>query len=271
MVTWADLFTARQLESLATLSELVAEVRDVISKDAAAAAVLADDDRPLRDGGAGPVACAEAVSVYLAFALSKQADLGNSLCTWEPIAQCPRHLFGRQAIPMVWDFAEGNPFSDSSGAWTVFVDGIVKAFSKAFQNVSRCAVGIAQQADAATQTISRNKIVSTDPPYYDNIGYADLSDFFYVWMRRSLRSVYPSLFSTVLVPKVEELVATPYRHGSKDAAEAFFLSGMTLRFTLSQNRRIVGFLLQYITHSSKRKVVTVVFHLRDGRRSWMPH
>ncbi|NLX95048.1 MAG: DUF1156 domain-containing protein [Rhodopirellula sp.] len=227
MVTWADLFTARQLESLATLSELVVEVREVISKDASAAAVLPDDDRPLRDGGSGPVACAEAVSVYLAFALNKQADLGNNLCRWEPVAQCPRQLFGRQAIPMVWDFAEGNPLGDSSGAWTVFVDGIVKAFSKAFQNVSHCAVGIAQQADAATQTTSRNKIVSTDPPYYDNIGYADLSDFFYVWMRRTLQGVYPSLFSTVLVPKVEELVATPDRHGSKDAAEIFFMSGMT--------------------------------------------
>ena len=111
--------------------------------------------------------------------------------------------------------------------WSVFVDGIVKAFAKAFQNVSPDAVGIAQQADATTQSISRNKVVSTDPPYYDNIGYADLSDFFYVWMRRSLKHVYPSLFSTVLVPKAEELVATPSRHGSKDAAEVFFLSGMT--------------------------------------------
>ena len=166
--------------------------------------------------------------MYLAFALSKQADLGNSLCGWEPIAQCPRHLFGRQAIPMLWDYAEGNPLGESSGSWTVFVDGIVKAFSKAFESVQTSASGRSRQADAGTQDISCHRVVSTDPPYYDNIGYADLSDFFYVWLRRSLKPVFPDLFATLAVPKAEELVATPYRHGSKDAAETFFLDGMTL-------------------------------------------
>src|SRR5690606_31057261 len=113
----------------------------------------------------------------LGFALSKQADLGNSLCRWEPVAQCPRQLFGRQAIPMVWDFAEGNPLGDSSGAWTVFVEGIQKAFSKTFSWVTDHNKGFVQQGDASRQTISAGKVVSTDPPYYDNIGYADLSDF----------------------------------------------------------------------------------------------
>jgi putative DNA methylase len=128
---------------------------------------------------------------------------------------------------MIWDYAEGNPLGDSSGAWLVFVDGIVKAFSKAFEFVPSSALGRSEQADAGVQNISLDKLVSTDPPYYDNIGYADLSDFFYVWLRRSLRPVFPDLFATLAVPKAEELVATPYRHGSREKAETFFLDGMT--------------------------------------------
>jgi len=226
LTRFADLFTPRQLVALTTFSDLVQEARERVQRDALAAG-LPDDNNPLRDGGTGATAYAEAVGVYLAFALSKQADLGNSLCGWEPIAQCPRHLFGRQAIPMIWDYAEGNPLGDSSGAWLVFVDGIVKAFAKAFEFVPSSASGLSQQADAGSQVISRDKVVSTDPPYYDNIGYADLSDFFYVWLRRSLRPIFPDLFATLAVPKAEELVATPYRHGSKEKAETFFLDGMT--------------------------------------------
>jgi putative DNA methylase len=128
---------------------------------------------------------------------------------------------------MLWDYAEGNPLGDSSGAWLVFVDGIVKAFSKAFEFVASSASGLSRQADAGTQSLSRDKLVSTDPPYYDNIGYADLSDFFYVWLRRSLRPVFPDLFATLAVPKVEDLVATPDRHGGSEQAETFFLDGMT--------------------------------------------
>ena len=226
MTLWSDLFTPRQLAMLSTFSGLVDEARERIKRDAVVAGVL-DDEKPLSRGGSGAMAYAEAVSVYLGFAVSKQADLGNSLCRWEPIAQCPRQLFGRQAIPMVWDYAEGNPLGNSSGGWTVFVDGIVNAFAKAFERVTASALGHARQADAGTQSISRDKVVSTDPPYYDNIGYADLSDFFYVWLRRSLQSAFPDLFTTVAVPKTEELVATPGRHGGREDAERFFLNGMS--------------------------------------------
>ena len=226
MTRWSDLFTRRQLAVLSTFAGIVDEARERI-KCSAVAAGVPDDGRPLRLGGLGATAYAEAVSVYLGFALSKQADLGNNLCRWEPIAQCPRQLFGRQAIPMIWDYAEGNPLGNSSGAWTVFVDGIVKAFRKSFESVDTTASGRARQADAGTQSISRAKVVSTDPPYYDNIGYADLSDFFYVWLRRSLQPVFPDLFATISVPKDEELVATPGRHGGRDRAERFFLGGMT--------------------------------------------
>src|SRR5690606_3015190 len=171
LTTFGDLFTDRQLVALTTFSDLVQEARERVKQDAIAAG-LADDGQGLEAGGRGAVAYAEAVGLYLAFALSKQADLGNSLCAWEPIAQCPRHLFGRQAIPMVWDFAEGNPLGSSSGAWVVVIDGIAKALSKAFEFIPENARGYAQPGDAARQDISAAKVVSTDPPYFDNVPYA---------------------------------------------------------------------------------------------------
>ena len=227
MTKWSDLFTSRQLAALTTFSALIREVEEMVLQDALQTG-LKNEAMHLQDGGHGAKAYAEAVSLYLSFALSKQADLGNSLCGWEPIAQCPRHLFGRQAIPMIWDYAEGNPLGSSSGAWSIFVSGIAKAFGKAFEYVPKDVSGFATQSDAATQVFSQSRIVSTDPPYYDNIGYADLSDFFYVWLRQAVRPIFPSLFATMAVPKAEELVATPSRHGGKDSAEAFFLDGMTL-------------------------------------------
>ena len=240
MAKWGDLFTSRQLRMLSALSDLVGEACERIESDFVADC-LGDDCRPLRDGGTGATAYSEAVTVYLGLALSKQADLGNSLCAWEPVAQCPRHLFGRQAIPMVWDYAEGNPLGTSSGAWTVFIEGIVKAFSKAFESVQTTASGCSQQADAGTQSISCDRLISTDPPYYDNIGYADLSDFFYVWLRRSLRPVFPDLFATLAAPKDEELVATPDRHGGKERAGAFFLNGMTQAMSRLASQAHPGF------------------------------
>ncbi|ODT03616.1 MAG: hypothetical protein ABS52_08395 [Gemmatimonadetes bacterium SCN 70-22] len=228
------IFTERQTLALTTFSGLISEAMQQVHRHAVGMG-LKDDGMTLRDGGSAATAYAESVAVYLAFALSKQADLANSLCGWEPIAQCPRHLFGRQAIPMLWDYAEGNPLGNSSGAWTVFLDGIVKAHTRAFEHVAPTARGHAQQGDASVQRISVDKIVSTDPPYYDNVPYADLSDFFYVWLRRSLRGVFPDLFATVAVPKAEELVAFAYRHEEgKKGAEAYFLDGMT-----SAMRRLV--------------------------------
>jgi putative DNA methylase len=224
MTRFKDLFTQRQTVALGTFCGLLSEARERATADAASEA------DPAQRSTSDAKAYGDAVSVYLAFALSKQADLGNNLCGWEPIAQCPRHLFGRQAIPIIWDYAEGNPLGNSSGGWSVFIDGIANAFEKAFGEAAttlNCRPGRAVQADASTQIISRGKCVSTDPPYYDNIGYADLADFFYIWLRRSLRDVFPELFATISAPKSEELVAVAYRHRNKDAAETFFLSGMT--------------------------------------------
>ena len=218
-----QLFTDRQLVTLTTFSDLVGEVGDRI-QSAAVAAGLPDDHKPLRDGGTGATAYAEAVGVYLGLVVSKTLDSNNALCPWEPVAQCTRQLFGRQAIAMLWDYGEANPLHDSSGGLVTNVRGSTGAFG----NFSSAGIsGHSEQADAATQTLSLGKVISTDPPYYDNVPYADLSDFFYVWLRRSLKLVFPNLFATVAVPKTEELVAFAYRHDSKKAAEMFFLNGMT--------------------------------------------
>jgi putative DNA methylase len=133
------------------------------------------------------------------------------------------HLFTKQAIAMLWDFSEPGAFSDAMGDYLVTLRNIARVLDE--QKSTK--TGFAVQCPAQSQSISTNRFISTDPPYYDNIGYADLSDFFYVWLRRSLRSVYPNLLATITVPKAEELVATPARHGTKEKAERFFLDGMT--------------------------------------------
>ena len=226
LTKFGDLFTPRQLVALTTFSDLVPEAITRIRADALAAG-MADDGRGLDAGGKGATAYAEAVGVYLGFINSKLIDISNALAPWGNIQECPLHLFSRQAVPMAWDFAEANPLSSSSGSWLVVAEGIRKGMAPTVAGADHRPVGLAQHADAQTQTISANKVISTDPPYYDNIGYADLSDFFYVWLRRSLRPIFPNLYATLAVPKAEELVATPYRHGSKEKAETFFLDGMT--------------------------------------------
>ena len=220
--TWGNLFTPRQLVALTTFSDLVTEALVRVERDAIIAG-LPDDSTPLRDGGTGAKAYAEAVGVYLGVALSRLTDICNALCRWEVTKTQVRNLFGRQAIPMVWDFAENNVFGDSAGDYMISLGNMTKALDK----MPAHGLGAVRQDSAPTQTFSADKVVSTDPPYYDNIGYADLSDFFYVWLRKSLRPIFPDLFATLAVPKAEELVATPYRHGDKKKAEAFFLAGMT--------------------------------------------
>jgi putative DNA methylase len=222
MTKWSDLFTDRQLAAMTTFSELVGEALQQVHHNALNAG-LPNDATPLRDSGTGAAAYAEAVATYLGFGVSKAVDMCNSLCAWGPTDWRVRHLFARQAIPMTWDFAETCPLNDSAGAVYFGIEYLTKALDGLPTNPP----GVVLQADAAVQVISANKVVSTDPPYYDNVGYADLSDFFYVWLRHSLRNVFPDLFATVAVPKSEELVATPDRHGGKEKAEAFFLYGMT--------------------------------------------
>ncbi|HMV61387.1 MAG TPA: hypothetical protein PKC07_09290, partial [Agitococcus sp.] len=159
----------------------------------------------------------------LGLAVSKLSDSSNALVSWKPSMDQAIHLYTKQAIPMIWDYAEPNIFGAGMGDYIVTLNNMMRVLDKA--NLMKQGKSI--QFDAQTQAISQNKLISTDPPYYDNIGYADLADFFYVWMRRALKPIYPDLFATMAVPKDEELVATPYRHGSKQKAEKFFLDGMT--------------------------------------------
>ncbi len=225
LTTFGDLFTPRQLVALNTFTDLVAEARERVGQDAGAAG-MPDDGRPFHAGGTGATAYADAIGVYLAFAISKLADRGSSICTWFTERDSTRNTFARQSIPMTWDHAELNMLLDGTGSFAGAVEWTAES-TDCLASVSGGDRGSAQLADAGVQTLSAGKIVSTDPPYYDNIGYADLSDFFYVWLRRSLRSVFPDLFATMMVPKAEELVATPYRHGTRAQAEAFFMTGMT--------------------------------------------
>ncbi len=220
--TYGGLFTPRQLVALTTFSDLVGEAIERIKRDAIAAG-LPDDGQPLVQGGSSATAYAEAVGVYLGMGVDKATDYNSTLVAWSPTRDQAKSTFARQALPMVWDYSEVNPLAGAAGDFRVSLESSVRYLDA---SVSQ-ARGTVIHFDAAQQSISDGKVVSTDPPYYDNIGYADLSDFFYVWLRRSLRPVFPELFATMAVPKAEELVATPYRHGSREKAEVFFLNGMT--------------------------------------------
>lgn len=222
MNTFGDIFTERQLLALNTLADLVLQVRDRVIADAKSAG-YEDDGITLDEGGHGAVAYGDAISVYLAFLIDQVANHGSTICGWNHPNTQMRSVFSRQALPMTWDYAEANLFSDSSGSFNNLFERMIKGFSA----LGHSAPGFAVQADAARQTITKNKVVSTDPPYYDNICYADLSDFFYVWLRRTLRPIFPNLFATKAVPKGDELVASQNRHGSVELAEKFFLGGMT--------------------------------------------
>lgn len=201
MNSWADLFTPRQLTALATFSDLVLEARE----------------RVVRDGGSPEYA--NAVATYLGLIQSKMANLSSAITTWMSDRGAFRETFARQALPMAWDFAEANVLSDGGGGWGTFLDKEVKVVE-----ALPMGSGLAEQADAASREFG-DKLISTDPPYYDNIGYSDLSDFFYVWLRRSLRKMHPDLLSTMLVPKADELVANQYRHGGRAGARDFFEQG----------------------------------------------
>lgn len=221
MEDFGDVFTDRQTVALNTFSDLIQQVRGLIEDDAKENG-LADDKIGLDEGGRGAKAYAEAISLYLSFAIDRLADAGSSIATWAT-GGFIRFTFARQAIPMTWDFAECNVMSDSTGNFGGAVQWIYKAISE-FQPTAQ---GVVSQQDAQQVQLPENAVISTDPPYYDNICYADLSDYFYMWLRRNVREVFPKLTGTIAVPKAEELVASPYRHGGRGQAESFFLSGMT--------------------------------------------
>ena len=220
---WGKLFTDRQLVALSTFCDLVHESRAEIERDALAAG-WSEDLTPLRDGGGGAKAYAEAVSMYLGFMVGQLANHCSTICGWNSPNQQMRSTFSRQALPMTWDFAEVNIFSQSSGSFRSLFNRMLKGFETLG---SRSAEAVVDQSDALSSQFNTNSIISTDPPYYDNIAYADLSDFFFYWMKSICQGIYPDLFGILATPKQDELVATAYRHGSREAAELFFLDGMS--------------------------------------------
>lgn len=220
LTRFSDLFTDRQLVALTTFSDLVGPAREKVLEDALAAGFTTD--ARLADGGTGAEAYADAVATYLGMAVSNTADDHSSLVSWRPThgTGATRSTFARQALPMVWAFAEANPLSGTAGDFSNTIPGIAAVLER----IDPTAGAEVAQADAATRDFASG-VISTDPPYYDNIGYSDLSDFFYVWLRRSLRAIHPTLFASMLVPKAEELVANPYRHDGRVGAEKFFQAG----------------------------------------------
>lgn len=219
----SDLFTNRQLLGLTTLSDLVLEARDRALTDALAAGMLKGER--LEDGGTGAEAYADAIATYMALAVSREANASSSICGWDNSLSKIRNVFSRQAVPMTWDYAEANIFSSWSGGFITQTN----AMADSLERLPASEVSVAIQADASTRNYS-NFVISTDPPYYDNIGYSDLSDFFYVWLRRSLRDIQSKTVGTMLTPKAEELVANPYRHDGKAGAEKFFVDGFNQVF-----------------------------------------
>jgi putative DNA methylase len=219
---WAELFTQRQLLALSTFSSLINEAAGIIDKDWKGAHANLRNLDPAEDSKR-LAEYLNAIRLYLSFSLDRFADYWTSFGRWQNANQQLSNMFGRQAIPMVWDYPEANPFSHSGGSFDNLFDWTIQSIP----NIGLWGQGFSEQADAGSQSISAMKVVSTDPPYYDNIGYADLSDFFYVWLRRNLRSAYPEVFGTLVTPKDSELVATPDRHGGRQGAENFFLRGMT--------------------------------------------
>jgi len=237
------LFTSRQLVVLTTLSDICGEVRERIARDAVAAG-FHGDQAGIADGGDGGLAYAESVVTYLAFTLSRIANYSTTLCSWHSGIkyETVTSTFARQALAMGWDFAESNPFSSSSGNLRDGLDWVARCLEVAtVRDVT--AIGEVLQRDARNALpVGLSPVISTDPPYYDNIGYADLSDFFYVWIRRTLAAIYPSLLSTLLTPKTQELIATPHRHDeSREKAHMFFEDGLRLSFAHMCTAQLSGF------------------------------
>ena len=222
MTYYSDIFTNRQLVALTTFSDLLDYIQKKVEREAVLKG-MDDDHIPLQNGGKGAKAYGEAIAVYLAFAIDRLANRSSTQCIWNRVGQKIEQTFGRQAIAMVWDYAESNVFGTATGSWS----GSLEWIPKCVELFPATNTASAKQKNAQTDCGIRNAIVSTDPPYYDNIGYADLSDFFYIWMRYALKRYYPSLFGTMLVPKKEELIADQYRHeGGPQAAKVFFEKGM---------------------------------------------
>lgn len=254
--TIESLFTQRQAMVLDAFANQLLSIREQILRDAKEAG-MRDDSEPLASGGAGATAYADAISVYLAFAIDKVADRCSNVCGWDASRDGMRNTFGLSGMSMAWDFAESNPFSNSTGCFDNAVSWIVNCIKR----LPHEGQGHATQFDAQSMPDLQNVVVSTDPPYYSNVPYADFADFFYSWLRRSLRSIYPKLYSTMLTPKTEELVADPHRDNrGLDGARTFFEEGMLSAFTKmnSYARDDIPVTIYYAFKQSEKETVNEV-------------
>jgi putative DNA methylase len=224
---WSDLFTNRQLLALATVSDLVEEARQKVISDVESLGSSATVDA---------TEYSRAIATYLALAVDRLVFYGSTLCGWLAKDNAMAQSMPQQALPMSWDFAEGNPFGKSSSTIT----SCVRSVGDCLENLQAGTPAMIYQRDARDVQYPESLLISTDPPYYDNVGYADLSDFFYVWLRRSLLKAWPDLFRRLLTPKGEELVATPARHGGTVGAEDFFMRGMGQALSLIRSIKNPG-------------------------------
>ncbi|OZC29685.1 DUF1156 domain-containing protein [Gordonia polyisoprenivorans] len=241
---YADLFSNRQAAFLEALFGELETVRTMVQKDALAADMPPGE--PLDKGGSGANAYAEAVTVYLALAASRYSEMSSTLCSWNQTNENIRSAFSLHAVPMIWDYAEVNPIGRIS------IENSIKAASSTLRNLRPIPGSSAFQEDSQAAALPARAIISTDPPYYASIGYADLSDFFYIWLRSPLKSIYPSLFTTLLVPKQQELVANQFRHHGSTQAREFFVAGFTRVF---ENLR---------DNSDGTEVATVYYAQKEG-------
>jgi len=214
---FSQLFSKRQLKVLTTYSELIKEVGNKIKKDG------------------GSTEYVKAVKTYLAFALDKLAAWNSTLCSWIPTIEGVKWTFPRQTLQMSWDFSEINPLENAPGNWSNHVDWVAEFLDRYPADMPP---GEAKQLDATKALYEAEEVIcSTDPPYYDNIGYANLSDFFYIWLRRTLQSEYPDIFSTLMTPKAGELIADPGMFdGNKEESEKHFEDGMIQFFSLMKKK-----------------------------------
>jgi putative DNA methylase len=219
--TFKDYFTARQLVALQAFSDLTHEVVERVRVDAISSG-LQDDGLRLRENGNGSIAYADSISLYLALCIGRLANRCSSLCFWDNQGENVQQVFARQGIAMTWDFVEANPFSTSTGNFLGQVGYLVKAVAA----LPASSTSFVSQEDARFVEYGTNAVLNTDPPYYDNISYADLSDYFYLWLKPAVKEILPSLAAFISTPKSNELIAAPYRQGGKLEAENYFLNGM---------------------------------------------
>jgi putative DNA methylase len=224
-----DLYTPRQVLALSTFCRGVRDARARIAADALRAGW--PEGAPLREGGRGALAYAEAVSVYLALALDRAAAKWCTFARWHRTRQNIEHPFATPGLPMPWDFAEANPFDAGGGGWGAAVAAVTAALGAAPAAAAAVPPASCIQGDAAAPAAPRSgMLVCTDPPYFDKVPFADTADLFYVWLRPAIGDVFPDLFRTVLTPKGEELVADRHRFGGPEAARARFRERMTAAF-----------------------------------------